>query len=67
MEAKETDRIAIDPNKRFGRPCVRGTRIGVEDVLGWMASGMTQRSIIKDFPELTKADILACSAYAVLR
>lgn len=61
------ERIAIDPRKRFGRPCVKGTRIAVEDVLTWLASGMSASSIIKDFPELAKEDIQACLAYAARR
>jgi len=56
--------IRRNPNKRFGKPCVRNTRISVYDVLGWLASGMDNNEIIKDFPELTIADILACLAYA---
>ena len=56
--------ITIDPQKRFGRPCVRNTRITVYDVLGWLASGMTRKEIMKDFPELTEDDISACLAYA---
>ena len=56
--------ITIDPHKRFGRPCVRNTRITVYDVLGWLASGMTRKEIMKDFPELTEDDISACLAYA---
>ena len=61
------DRITIDPRKRFGRPCVKGTRIAVEDVLSWLASGMSRTAILKDFPELTKDDILACLAFAARR
>lgn len=59
--------IKRDPNKRFGKPCVRNTRITVFDVLGWLASGMTYDEIIFDFPELTLEDIKACLAYAVDR
>lgn len=51
-------------NKRFGKPCVRETRISVYDVLNWLANGMTFKNIIEDFPELTEQDILACLAYA---
>ena len=58
------DIIRINPEKRFGKPCVRNTRITVFDVLGWLAAGMTQDEIIYDFPELTKDDIIACLAYA---
>ena len=56
--------IKRNPNKRFGKPCVRETRISVYDVLGWLASGMDFNEIIKDFPELTVDDIEACLAYA---
>ncbi|RUA38604.1 MAG: hypothetical protein DSY77_00050 [Bacteroidetes bacterium] len=59
--------IKRDPNKRFGKPCVRNTRITVFDVLGWLASGMTYDEIIFDFPELTLEDIKACLAYAADR
>lgn len=59
--------IRRNPNKRFGKPCVRDTRITVFDVLGWMASGMTNEEIIADFPELTVEDIHACLAYAADR
>ena len=60
-------RIELDPNKRFGKPCVKGTRITVGDVLGWLASGMTYEDILGDFPELTLLDIKACLAYAAER
>jgi len=56
--------ITIDPEKRFGRPCVRNMRITVYDVLGWLASGMSREEILEDFPELTQDDISACLAYA---
>ena len=56
--------ISIEPGKRSGKPCIRGMRITVADILGWMASGMTQEEIIADFPELTMADIRACLEYA---
>ncbi len=56
--------IRRNPKKRFGKPCVRDTRITVYDVLGWLATGMTPREIIRDFPELTDEDIKACLAYA---
>jgi uncharacterized protein (DUF433 family) len=59
--------IRRNPNKRFGKPCVRDTRITVFDVLGWLASGMTYEEIIYDFPELTNDDIKACLAYAADR
>ena len=56
--------IERNPNKRFGKPCIRGTRISVGDVLGWLAVGMTNDEIIYDFPELTIKDIKACLIYA---
>ena len=56
--------ITIEPGKRSGKPCVRGMRITVGDVLGWLASGMSEAEIISDFPELTHDDILACLSYA---
>lgn len=59
--------IRRDPNKRFGKPCVRNTRISVFDVLGWLASGMSFSDIVNDFPELTDHDIKACLAYAADR
>jgi len=60
-------RIAIDPAVRFGKPCVRGTRISVGDVLGYLAAGMTEEQIVADFPELTAEDLRACLAYAAER
>ncbi|WP_025229347.1 DUF433 domain-containing protein [Fimbriimonas ginsengisoli] len=59
--------ITADPGKRGGRPCVRGMRISVSDVLGWLSSGMSHGEIIEDFPELTEEDIRACLAYAADR
>lgn len=56
--------ITVEPGKRGGKPCVRGMRITVGDVLGWLASGMSHEEIIEDFPELTNEDILACLDYA---
>ena len=56
--------ITRDPNKRFGKPCIRETRISVYDVLNWLANQMTIKDIIADFPEITEKDILACLAYA---
>ena len=55
--------IMIDPGKRSGQPCVRDTRITVDDVLGYLAAGMTQEEILTDFPDLTKDDIGACLAF----
>lgn len=59
--------ITIDPGRRGGRACVRDLRIGVGDVLGWLAGGMSPVEIIADYPELTHADIQACLAYAADR
>jgi len=59
--------IKRNPNKRFGKPCVRETRISVYDVLSWLAEGMSNEEIIEDFPELTNDDIKACLAYAADR
>lgn len=56
--------ITLEPGKRSGKPCIRGLRITVQDVLIYLASGMTTEEIIDDFPELSKQDILACLAYA---
>lgn len=56
--------ISINPNIRFGKPCITGTRITVQDVLGWLASGMTNEEILEDFPELTLEHIRAALAFA---
>jgi uncharacterized protein (DUF433 family) len=56
--------ITIDPAKRSGKPCIRGLRIAVHDVLGYLASGMTHEEILRDFPDLTEEDICACLAFA---
>ena len=56
--------ITIDPQVRFGKPCIRGMRITVYDILGWFASGMTSKEILQDYPELTDEDIKAAFAYA---
>ena len=55
-------RITLDPAIRSGKPCVRGTRITVSDVLEYLAGGMTEAEILADFPELTREDIQACLA-----
>ena len=59
--------ISLEPGKRGGKPCIRGLRITVQDVLSWLASGMSMEDIVADYPELTKEDILACLAYAADR
>ena len=56
--------ITIEPGKRSGKPCIRGMRMTVYDVLEYLAAGMTQEEILEDFPYLTKEDILACLAFA---
>jgi uncharacterized protein (DUF433 family) len=61
------DRITIEPGKRSGKPCIRGLRITVFDVLDYLASGMTEAQILQDFPELTVEDIRACLAFAADR
>ena len=61
------ERIGVEPGKRGGRPVIRGLRITVYDVLGWLADGMTPDEILEDFPELEKADVQACLAYAADR
>lgn len=62
-----SERITIDAKTRFGRPCIRGMRISVYDVLGWFASGMTMQEILNDFPELTAEDLQAVLSYAADR
>ncbi len=59
--------ITIEPGKRGGKPCIRGMRITVYDVLGYMASGMSHQEILEDFPYLTREDLLACLAFAADR
>lgn len=56
--------ISINPNIRFGKPCVTGTRIALQDVLSWLASGMSFEEILEDFPELTMEQIRAALAFA---
>jgi len=56
--------ITIDPGRRSGKPCIRGTRITVYDVLGYMAADMSHEEILADFPSLTENDLLACLAFA---
>ncbi len=59
--------ITIEPDKRSGKPCIRGMRITVQDVLEYLASGMTEEEILDDFPDLTSEDIKACLAFAADR
>jgi uncharacterized protein (DUF433 family) len=62
-----TERITLEPGKRGGRPCIRGLRITVYDVLAMLAEGMSEAEILDDFPELEPADIRACLSYAATR
>ena len=57
-------RIAIDPQVRFGKPCVRGTRLTVGEILGYLAAGRSERELRTDFPQLVREDVLACFAFA---
>jgi uncharacterized protein (DUF433 family) len=59
--------ITIEPDKRGGKPCIRGLRITVYDVLDYLASGMSEEEILNDFPDLTREDIRACLAFAADR
>lgn len=61
------NRITLEPGKRGGRPCIRGLRITVYDVLSLLSSGMSEQEIQDDFPELSHEDILAALAYAAER
>lgn len=62
-----SDIITIEPGKRGGKPCIRGLRVTVYDVLEYLASGMTHEEILREFPYLTKEDIQACLAFAADR
>lgn len=59
--------ITMEPGKRGGKPCIRGMRITVYDVLSYLASGMSYEDILEDFPYLTRQDIMACLSYAAER
>jgi uncharacterized protein (DUF433 family) len=67
MDKQYQDIITIEPGKRGSKPCIRGMRITVYDVLEYLASGMTEQEILNDFPYLTKVDILACLSFAAQR
>ena len=67
MDADLFSRITIVPRKRSGKPCIRGLRITVSDVLEYLASGMTEAEILTDFSELTRDDIRACLSFAADR
>ncbi|RKZ92240.1 MAG: hypothetical protein DRR19_04850 [Candidatus Parabeggiatoa sp. nov. 1] len=59
--------ITIEPDKRSGKPCIRGMRMTVTDVLEYLASGMTHQEILDEFPDITNEDIMACLAFAADR
>ena len=67
MQTDYTGIITVEPGKRGGKPCIRGLRITVYDVLEYLASGMTEPEILADFPDLTREDIRACLAFAAER
>jgi uncharacterized protein (DUF433 family) len=67
MDSDYRERIVIDPEIRFGKPSVRGTRITAGDVLGYLAGGMSEDELLADFPQLSRADIRACLAFAAER
>ncbi|HQV40184.1 MAG TPA: DUF433 domain-containing protein [Flavobacteriales bacterium] len=61
------DRITINPDRRSGKPCIKGTRMTVTDVLEYLASGMSHAEVLKDFPYITEEDIRACLSFAADR
>jgi uncharacterized protein (DUF433 family) len=63
-EVAMEERITIEPGKRSGQPCIRGLRITVWDVLGWLAAGLDENQILADYPELESADFRAVFEYA---
>jgi uncharacterized protein (DUF433 family) len=65
MSSTLESRITIEPGKRSGQPCIRGLRITVWDVLGWLAAGVKQEQILEDYPELEPEDFLAAFDFAV--
>jgi uncharacterized protein (DUF433 family) len=67
MTMRWQDRITVTPGVRSGKPCIKGTRITVYDVLEYLAGGMTEAQILADFPDLTAEDIRACLAFAAAR
>ena len=67
MPTSYMDRVSIEPGKRGGKPCIRGMRITVYDVLEYLASGMSADDIIDDFPDLTREDVQACLLFAADR
>ena len=67
MTPSYIDRITIEPGKRSGQPCIRNMRITVDDVLEYLAGGMTEEEVLADFPYLDAEDILACHEFDALR
>ncbi len=67
MAINYRDIITVEPGKRGGRPCIRGMRIAVADILGWLATGMSHDQVLSEYPELTEEDIRAALAYAADR
>ena len=67
MSNSYRDRITLEPGKRGGKPCIRGLRITVQDVLQWLASGQSVQDILADYPQLEPEDIQAALAYAADR
>ena len=67
MPSQYTGIITVEAGKRGGKPCIRGLRITVYDILEYLASGMTETEILADFPDLTREDIRACLAFAADR
>lgn len=63
----DAPRITVEPGKRSGKPCIRGLRITVDDVLEYLASGMSVDEVLVDFPELAREDVDACLAFAAAR
>ena len=64
---KTPNYISFDPDVRFGKPCIKGTRIAVVDILGWLGGGMSYEQILEDFPELKREHILAALQFAAKR
>ena len=67
MAVKLLERLSVDPTVRFGKPCVRNTRISVGDVLGYLAGGTSEEQLLAQFPQLCRDDVRACLAYAAER
>jgi uncharacterized protein (DUF433 family) len=67
LDVHHLNRIHIDPEIRFGKPCVRGTRVTVGEVLGFLAAGASEIDLLADFPQLNHEDVLACLGFAAER